>query len=74
MLGIVVPFALAVLAAVVMGLINGVMVSIGRVPAFIMTFGMMNMARGCAYIISNSNTISVFPDVIRLLAMARSAA
>lgn len=66
-LGIVVPFTLAVLAAISMGLINGVMVSIGRVPAFIMTFGMMNMARGCAYIISNSNTISVFPDVIRFI-------
>ena len=43
------------------------MISVGRVPAFIMTFGMMNMARGCAYIISNSNTISVFPDVIRFI-------
>jgi len=66
-LGIVVPFTLALLSAIVMGLINGVMISVGRVPAFIMTFGMMNMARGCAYIISNSNTISVFPDVIRFI-------
>lgn len=67
LLGIVVPILLAVLAALSMGLINGVMVSVGKVPAFIMTFGMMNMARGCAYIISDSNTISVFPDAIRWL-------
>ncbi len=72
-LGIMVPFLLAVIAAILMGLINGVMISIGRVPAFIMTFGMMNMARGCAYIISNSNTISVFPDVIRFIGNGKIA-
>lgn len=65
--GIIVPILLAVIVAVCMGLINGVMVSVGMVPAFIMTFGMMNMARGGAYIISNSNTISVFPNVIRYI-------
>lgn len=67
LLGIALPIFLAVLAALAMGLINGVMISVGKVPAFIMTFGMMNMARGCAYIISDSNTISVFPDSIRYL-------
>ena len=72
-LGIMVPFLLAVIAAILMGLVNGVMISIGRVPAFIMTFGMMNMARGCAYIISNSNTISVFPDVIRFIGNGKIA-
>lgn len=72
-LGIIVPFILAVLAAVLMGLINGVMISIGHVPAFIMTFGMMNVARGGAYTISNSNTISVFPDVIRFIGNGKIA-
>lgn len=67
LLSIVVPILLSFIAALCMGAINGVMIAIGKVPAFIMTFGMMNMARGCAYIISKSNTISVFPDVIRAL-------
>ena len=67
LLGIVAPIILSLVVAICMGAINGVMISVGKVPAFIMTFGMMNMARGGAYIISNSNTISVFPDVIRFL-------
>ena len=67
LLGIALPILLAVLAAVIMGSINGALISLGHVPAFIMTFGMMNMARGGAYMISNSNTISVFPDVIRFI-------
>lgn len=67
LLSIVLPIILAILSAMLMGLINGVMVSVGKIPAFIMTFGMMNVARGGAYIISDSNTISVFPDAIRYL-------
>ena len=67
MLAFVLPFSLVFIAALSMGFINGVMISLGSVPAFIMTFGMMNIARGGAYIISKSNTITVFPDAIRYL-------
>lgn len=73
LLGIVVPILLAIVAAVFMGFINGVMVSVGHVPAFIMTFGMMNVARGGAYIISDSNTISVFPNIIKFFGNGKIA-
>src|SRR6202012_3592578 len=39
------------------GLVNGLLVTVGRVPPFIATLGMMQGALGLAYIISNGYPI-----------------
>ncbi|MBU1174144.1 MAG: ABC transporter permease [Alphaproteobacteria bacterium] len=65
------PMLLALLTGTLTGLVNGVMVARARVPAFIMTLGMMSMARGGAYIVSDNQTISVFPDGLTFLGDGR---
>ena len=65
------PMALALLVGTLTGLVNGIMVARARVPAFIMTLGMMSMARGGAYIVSDNQTISVFPEGLTFLGDAR---
>jgi ribose transport system permease protein len=64
------PMILALLTGVAVGLVNGVMVSRYHVPAFIMTLGMMSIARGLAYMVTNNETISVFPSAITFLGKA----
>jgi ribose transport system permease protein len=65
------PMVLSLATGVLVGLANGIMVARYRVPAFIMTLGMMSMARGLAYIVSNNETISVFPPPLTFLGSAR---
>ncbi|WP_207209832.1 ABC transporter permease [Tropicimonas sp. IMCC6043] len=65
------PMALSLLAGMTAGLVNGTMVAVARVPAFIMTLGMMSIARGLAYIISDNQTISVFPEGLKYLGDGR---
>lgn len=51
----------AVAAGVAFGLLNGVLISIGKVPAFITTLGTMQIARGLALLINSGKPISSFP-------------
>lgn len=50
-----------VVAGAVFGLINGVLVSYGKVPAFIVTLGTMQIARGMALLINSGQPVSGFP-------------
>lgn len=52
---------LGVLSGGVLGAINGVGVSWGKIPAFIMTLGTMEIGRGAALAISGGKSISGFP-------------
>ncbi|MDX3383484.1 substrate-binding domain-containing protein [Streptomyces niveiscabiei] len=62
-----VPVALAVLLAlatgVASGLINGFLISYGKLPPFIATLAMLSVARGLALVISDGSPIA-FPDSI----------
>ena len=64
-----VPIAiiLAILASmaggIICGLFNGFVSEYWRIPAFVVTLGMLNIARGAALSISNSRTIFNFPAV-----------
>lgn len=53
---------LGTLAGFVCGLVNGLLVTRGRIPAFIVTLGMMMVARGLALIISQGNPVFGLPD------------
>ena len=66
------PLALAIgsglLAGVVAGAANGVMTTVGKLPPFIATLGMMSVARGAALILADGRPISGFPASLRALA------
>jgi ribose transport system permease protein len=49
------------------GLLNGLITTLGRIPPFISTLGMMLMARSAAKIYSGSKPISGLPDSFRAL-------
>lgn len=63
---------LIVLAAgIVLGAINGAFVSYGKVPAFIVTLGMMQAVRGLALLINTGKPLSNFPAELGMLMNAK---
>jgi ribose transport system permease protein len=50
------------------GVTNGALVTLGRLPPFIATLGMMSVARGAALMATNGRPISGFPTSVRALA------
>ena len=60
-----IPWYLAVLGALALttfcGLINGVMIAIVRLPAFIVTYGMLWIAQGFAVLVAGSEVFFGFP-------------
>ncbi|QGP91269.1 Ribose import permease protein RbsC [Neomoorella glycerini] len=55
-------FLLAMLTGVGLGFINGIISTKGKIPSFIVTLSMLQLARGGAYAISHGWPISEFPD------------
>ena len=66
------PAIVAVIAAVTVGvacgLMNGLLVSVGRLPPFIATLGMMSVARGSALVVTEGRPISGFTEGFRWVA------
>jgi ribose transport system permease protein len=66
------PILFAVLAglliAVVCGLINGVLVAYANLPPFIVTLGMLGIARGVVLVFTNASTIQPLPESFSNLA------
>jgi ribose transport system permease protein len=69
------PPAMAIPAALVtgtvFGLLNGLAITLGRLPPFIATLGMMSIARGCALIFTDGRPVSGFDEAFRTLATGR---
>lgn len=61
--GMSIPLAilLCLICGVAIGLFNGILVSYGKVPAFITTLGSMQAVRGLAQIINGGQAVSGFP-------------
>ena len=53
------------------GAINGVAIAYGRIPAFIMTLGMLNVARGTVLFLTRGNSIVGFPEGFLFLGRGR---
>jgi len=70
--GLPVPLALAaaVAAGALMGLVNGLLVTFGRIAPFIVTLGMMSIGRSLAYVISDGNSISSLPPGLSWIGLA----
>lgn len=56
-----VSIALALLAGVLVGLMNGTLVAFTKVPPFIVTLGAMNIVRGAAYVLTGGIPITDVP-------------
>lgn len=71
--GLPVPAAIAValVVGVSSGLANGLLVTLGRLPPFIATLGMMSVARGAALMLAEGRPISGFSEEFRILATGR---
>ncbi|NOT62596.1 MAG: ribose ABC transporter permease [Acidobacteria bacterium] len=51
------------------GVLNGLLITFGRLPPFITTLGMMSMARGAALVFTDGRPVSGFSDTFRWLAV-----
>jgi ribose/xylose/arabinose/galactoside ABC-type transport system permease subunit len=69
------PVAVAIPAAAAVGigcgLLNGALVSCGRLPPFIATLGMMSVARGAALVFTEGRPVSGFGEGFRWLATGK---
>ena len=63
--------ALTLTAGLVCGLVNGLLVSVGGLPPFIVTLGTMSIARGAALLVTEGRPISGFAASFRVLATGR---
>jgi ribose transport system permease protein len=61
-------FAGALAVGLACGLVNGLLITFGRLPPFIATLGMMSVARGAALLFTDGRPISGFSDSFRSLA------
>lgn len=55
-------FFVTLLAGLLIGAINGCLVTVAKMPAFIVTLGTMQIFRSIAYQISGGKSVSVFPE------------
>ncbi len=65
---LIVPLVIAMLAGLAVGLINGVGVSIGDLPPFIMTLGTMTAVRGLALLLCNGKPVTGISQEYRAVA------
>jgi ribose/xylose/arabinose/galactoside ABC-type transport system permease subunit len=63
----IIAFMLALLVGSICGLINGILVAFFKIPSFITTLGMMSIARGLTYVLTNAVPIIGMPDSIEWL-------
>jgi ribose/xylose/arabinose/galactoside ABC-type transport system permease subunit len=63
----------ALVAGTLCGIVNGGLVTVGRLPPFIATLGMMSVARGLALVLSDGRPISGFDSTFRSLSTGRLA-
>jgi ribose transport system permease protein len=63
----------ALAVGAVCGLANGLVIALGRLPPFIMTLGMMSVARGAALMFTDGRPISGFDAHFRSIAVSRIA-
>ncbi|PUA19710.1 ABC transporter permease [Glaciimonas sp. PCH181] len=71
-LGLPLPVAIVCALAVgtLMGLMNGILVSFGRVAPFIVTLGMMSIGRSIAYVLSDGTSVSSLPSELAYIGSA----
>lgn len=66
-MGIPVSILLALGVALLCGLANGAIHVFAKIPSFIVTMGMLNVARGIVLVITNSYSITGLPDSFKVI-------
>ncbi len=61
----------ALLAGAFCGMINGILVTRGKIPAFIVTLGMLGIARGAALVLTNGKPVYGLPAELLFLGQGR---
>jgi ribose transport system permease protein len=59
--------AACLLAGMIFGLVNGLVIVGGRIAPFVVTLGMMSIARSLAYVFSDAHSINTIPDALGAL-------
>ena len=65
-----VGFLVCIIVGALCGIVNGLLISRGKLPPFIATLGMMSMARGLAVSVSDGRSITQFSDFFRWIGTA----
>lgn len=61
----------ALVLSLICGCINGVLLTIGRIPPIIVTLGTMNVYRACAYILTGAKNLTLNDSVLRFIGQGR---
>ena len=56
--------AIGLAAGTTFGLINGILITYAKIPALIVTLGMMNVVRGLSLIVSNGRVVNISPRTV----------
>ncbi len=70
-IGVVPAVILSLLIGPAIGFINGVITTKGRIPSFIVTLGMLMMARSLAFVVTGGQVISNLPDAFKVIGQGR---
>ncbi len=60
--GIVPAIVVGLLAGAAIGIFNGTLVAYGKLPPFIVTLGMLGIARGAVLVLTDASTVQPLPD------------
>lgn len=71
--GLPLPFAIMIGLSIgaLCGIVNGILISYGKLPPFISTLGMMSVARGAALLSTGGRPVSGFSETFRFLATGK---
>ncbi len=70
-IGVVPAVILSLLIGPAIGFVNGVVTTKGRIPSFIVTLGMLMMARSLAFVVTGGQVISNLPDAFKVIGQGR---
>jgi ribose/xylose/arabinose/galactoside ABC-type transport system permease subunit len=70
--GIVPGVALSLLVGPALGVVNGVIVTRGRIPSFIATLGTMMMARSLAFVVTGGRVVADLPDAFKAIGQGQT--
>lgn len=66
-MGMGISMTIAVVITVLCGLLNGAIHTFVKIPSFIVTMGMLNIARGIVLVMTNSYPVTGLPDSFKML-------
>lgn len=71
-LGVPAGIVMALVVATLLGVVNGLVTSYGKISDFIATLGMLSIASGLALVLSNARPVTLISDVLTTLASGKT--